>query len=105
MIDGAGPLRILTSIIIPQSIPAIMTVALLHFFYIWNELRNASLYLGIRPDLRTISLSTSVSNPAVGFTPEVLQTSAILLMIVPVIVLFVCQRFFMQDMVVTGLEK
>lgn len=105
MIDGAGPLRILFSIIIPQSIPAITTVALLHFFYIWNELRNASLYLGIRPDLRTISLSTSVSNVAVGFTPEVLQASAILLMIVPVVVLFVCQRFFMQDMVVTGLEK
>jgi len=106
MIDGAGPLRILTSIIIPQSIPAITTVALLHFFYIWNEIRNASLYLGINPNWRTISLSTSVaSNAAVGFTPETLQASAIILMAVPVIVLFVCQRFFMQDMIVTGLEK
>jgi multiple sugar transport system permease protein len=104
MIDGAGPLRILTSIIIPQSIPTITTVALLHFFYIWNELRAASLYLGIAPDKRTISFSIQ-STQALNFTPEVLQASAILMMIVPVIVLFVCQRFFMRDMVVTGLEK
>lgn len=105
MLDGAGPLRILTSIIIPQSIPTITTVALLHFFYIWNELRIASLYLGISPDLRTISFTSPATNAAVGFTPEALQASALLIMLVPVVVLFVCQRFFMQDMVVTGLEK
>jgi ABC-type glycerol-3-phosphate transport system permease component len=40
-----------------------------------------------------------------GFTPEFLQASALLLMVVPIIVLFLSQRFFMQDMVVTGLEK
>lgn len=105
MLDGAGPLRILTSIIIPQSIPTITTVALLHFFYIWNELRVASLYLGIAPNYRTISLSTSIANLAIGFTPEVLEASAMIAMIVPIIVLFVCQRFFMRDMVVTGSEK
>ena len=53
MLDGAGPLRTLISIIIPQAVPAIVTVALLHFFNTWNELRMASLYLGIRPDLQT----------------------------------------------------
>jgi multiple sugar transport system permease protein len=104
MLDGAGPIRILTSIIIPQSIPVITTVSLLHFFYIWNELRLASLYLGISPQLRTISF-TIQSTQAINFTPEVLQASALILVIVPAAVLFICQRFFMQDMVVTGLEK
>jgi multiple sugar transport system permease protein len=104
MLDGAGPLRILVSIIIPQSIPTITTVALLHFFYIWNELRVSSLYLGIRPDLRTISFSIQ-STQTLNFTPELLQASALIMMAVPVIVLFACQRFFMHDMVVTGLEK
>jgi alpha-glucoside transport system permease protein len=98
-------LRILVSIIIPQSIPAITTVALLHFFYIWNEIRMASLYLGIAPNYRTISMGTSIANSAIGFTPEVLEASALLAMIVPVVILFVCQRFFMRDMVVTGTEK
>jgi len=104
MLDGAGPLRTLVSIIIPQSIPAIVTVALLHFFNAWNELRMASLYLGTRPDLQTMAF-TGQAFTTYGFTPEVLQTSAVLLMAVPLVVLFLSQRFFMQDMVVTGIEK
>jgi multiple sugar transport system permease protein len=104
MLDGAGPLRTLVSIIIPQAVPAIVTVALLHFFNTWNELRMASLYLAIRPDLQTISFSAQFS-PTYGFTPEVLQTGAVLLLAIPLLVLFLSQRFFMQDMVVTGLEK
>ena len=37
MIDGAGPFRILRSIIVPQSIAAITAVSLFHFFFAWND--------------------------------------------------------------------
>jgi multiple sugar transport system permease protein len=104
MIDGAGPLRILFSIILPQSVPVVSTVALLHFFYAWNELRMASLYLSTKQDLRTISFSVQTFQ-TLFFTPEMLQVGALAVLAVPVIVLFLAQRFFMQDMVVTGLEK
>jgi multiple sugar transport system permease protein len=104
MLDGAGPLRILISVILPQSIPVVTTVALLHFFYIWNETRLSSLYLGIRPDLQLISFAIQRSQ-SYFFTPEALMVGALLVMIVPVIVLFLSQRFFMQDMIVTQIEK
>lgn len=104
MLDGAGPLRILVSIVLPQAVPVVVTVGLLHFFNAWNEMRMASLYLGIRQDLRTMAFSAQAF-VTFGFTPEFLQASALLLMVVPVLVLFLAQRFFMQDMVVTGLEK
>ncbi len=104
MLDGAGPLRTLVSIVVPQAIPAITTVALLHFFNTWNELRMASLYLAIRPDLQTMAF-TAQAFTTYGFTPQVLQTSAVLLMAIPLLVLFLSQRFFMQDMVITGTEK
>jgi multiple sugar transport system permease protein len=103
MLDGAGPMRTLISIILPQAIPVVVTVALLHFFNAWNELRMASLYLGTSQE-RTMSFSAQAFI-SYGFTPEFLQASALILMAVPVIVLFLSQRFFMQDMVVTGLEK
>jgi multiple sugar transport system permease protein len=105
MLDGAGPLRTLISIIIPQAIPAIVTVALLHFFNTWNELRMSSLYLGIRQDLQTMAFSGQASPQTYGFTPEFLQTSAVMLIAIPLLILFLSQRFFMQDMVVTGMEK
>jgi multiple sugar transport system permease protein len=104
MLDGAGPLRTLISIMIPQAIPAIVTVALLQFFNTWNELRMSSLFLGTRRDLQTLAF-TAQSYTTYGFTPEVLQTSAVILMAIPLLVLFLSQRFFMQDMVVTGMEK
>jgi len=104
MMDGASPLRILVSIILPQCVPVVVTVALLHFFYVWNEVRLSSLYLGISPNLRLISFTVQTYQ-SYGFTPEILETSALLLLIVPIVVLFLAQRFFMQDMVVTGLEK
>jgi multiple sugar transport system permease protein len=107
MLDGAGPVRILTWIILPQSIPVVATVALLHFFYIWNEIRHAALYLGTLPNLWPISIRLGAPT---SFVPGVdiqtaLQARALLVLIVPVAVLFIFQRFFMQDMVVTGQEK
>lgn len=104
MLDGAGPLRILVSVILPQSIPVVTTVALLHFFYIWNETRLSGLYLGISPNLQMVSFAVQ-RNQTYFFTPEALMVGALIVMIVPVIVLFLSQRFFMQDMIVTQIEK
>jgi multiple sugar transport system permease protein len=104
MLDGAGPLRTLISIILPQAVPAVVTVAMLHFFNSWNELRMASLYLSVRPDLQTMAF-TAQAVQSYGFTPESLQASAVILIAIPLLILFLSQRFFMQDMVVTGLEK
>jgi multiple sugar transport system permease protein len=104
MLDGAGPLRILISVILPQSIPVVTTVALLHFFYIWNETRLSSLYLGIAPNLQMVSFAVQ-RNQSYFFTPEALMVGALMVMIIPVIVLFLSQRFFMRDMIVTQIEK
>jgi multiple sugar transport system permease protein len=106
MLDGAGPIRILTSIILPQSIPVVATVAMLQFFYIWNEVRISGLYTA--PNTKFWLLSAGVGLPSVppGTNPEpAIQAGALLLMIVPVLVLLVFQRFFMQDVAVTGMEK
>jgi multiple sugar transport system permease protein len=104
VLDGAGPLRTLFSIVLPQSWPVIITTSLLHFFYIWNETRLASLYLGIRRDL--IPVSFGIQNfQSLAPIQNQLQASALMIMIVPVIVLLISQRFFMQNMVITGTEK
>jgi multiple sugar transport system permease protein len=104
MLDGAGPLRTLVSIILPQAVPVVVTVALLQFFNMWNEMRMSTLYLSTRQDLWTMPY-TAQAFITFGFTAEMLQASALVLMIIPIVVLFIAQRFFMQDMVVTGIEK
>ncbi|MGC1377405.1 MAG: carbohydrate ABC transporter permease [Anaerolineales bacterium] len=106
MLDGAGPLRILTQIILPQSIPVVATVAMLQFFYIWNEVRISSLYGGFNTNFWPISTGVGLPYVAPGVNPEpASQAGALILMVVPVLVLLTFQRFFMQDVAVTGMEK
>ena len=82
----------------------VLTVSLLHFFYIWNESRQAALYLGIRPDLAPVSFGIQ-NFQSLSPIQNTLQASALLIMLIPVLVLLFSQRFFMQDMLITGLEK
>ncbi|MGB8645565.1 MAG: carbohydrate ABC transporter permease [Anaerolineae bacterium] len=104
MLDGAGPVRTLLSVVLPQCIPVLVTVSLLHFFYAWNETRLQALYLSTNPDLFTVAYA--VQNYGSYFpAPSMLQVSALLVMSVPVLVLFLAQRLFMQNIVITGVEK
>jgi ABC-type glycerol-3-phosphate transport system permease component len=81
-------------------------VAMLHFFYIWNEFRLSSLYLGAHTNFWLFAPRVQYGEHATGFNPEPgVQAGALILMIVPVLILLAFQRFFMNDMVVTGLEK
>lgn len=104
MLDGAGPIRTLFSVILPQSWPVVITVSLLHFFYIWNETRQAALYLSTRRDLVPVSFGVQ-SFQSLSPVINQLEASALLVMIVPVLVLLFSQRYFMRNLVITGAEK
>jgi multiple sugar transport system permease protein len=104
MLDGAGPLRRLFSIILPQSWPAVITVALLHFFYTWNETRLAALYLGTNSALKPISFGVQTYQSRVPIQ-NVIEAGSMVAMAIPVIVLILSQRLFMRSMTITGMEK
>lgn len=104
VIDGAGPIRTLFSVVLPQSWPVIITISLLHFFYIWNETRQAALYLSIRRDLVPVSFGVQNFQSLFPIQSQ-LQASALIIMIVPVLALLISQRYFMRNVVVTGTEK
>ena len=105
MIDGAGPLRILRSVIVPQAIPAIVAVSLFHFFFAWNEYFLPLIYLQGKPDLQPLAVGLARFNALYSQEPTLIQAAAILAMILPVAVFFLAQRAFMRGVVVTGVEK
>src|SRR4051812_29868779 len=105
MIDGAGPFRILRSVIVPQSLAAITAVALFHFFFAWNDFFVPLLYLASKPELQPLSIGIQQYNALYASQPTLIQASALLTMAVPVIVFFLAQRAFMRTVVVTGIEK
>jgi ABC-type glycerol-3-phosphate transport system permease component len=44
-LDGAGPLRVLLGVIVPLTQPAIVTVAVVNAFFVWNDLLVALVFL------------------------------------------------------------
>lgn len=105
MIDGAGPFRILISVILPQSLPAITAVSLFHFFFAWNDFFSPLIYLVSAPDLWPLSVGLQRFNATYGRMPNLIQTSALITLVLPVIIFFLAQRVFMQGMVFSGVEK
>jgi multiple sugar transport system permease protein len=105
MIDGAGPLRILRSVIIPQSWPAIISVALFHFVWAWNDYFGPLIYLLGKPELQPIAVGVQIFNFQYGPQPHLVQATSLLAMILPVLLFFFAQRFFMRGVVITGVEK
>jgi multiple sugar transport system permease protein len=104
-IDGASPLRVLTDVIIPQSLPAITAVGLFHFFWSWNDFFEPLVFLQGRPDLYTIPIGLTEFNNIFNIQPGLAMSAAMMAMSLPVVVFFLAQRVFMQGIVITGVEK
>ncbi len=104
-VDGAGPIRTFFSIILPQAVPALIAVALFHFFYAWNDFFGPLIYLAGSQDLLPIAVGLFRFNGLYSSEPQLIQAASILTMIIPLMIFFFAQRFFMQGVVVTGVEK
>lgn len=107
LIDGANPLRILVSIIMPLMKPALTTVAILQFLSDWNDFFAPFIYLNRQP-LYTAAIGLRYFQyiPLETNDPrDHLLMAAAAVMTVPVIALFaVAQRYFISGVVMSGLK-
>ncbi len=105
MIDGAGPFRILVSIIVPQSWPVIIAVALFHLVFAWNDYFEPLIYTLGKPEIQPIAVGIQVFNFKYDQQPHLIQATALMGMVVPIALFFLAQRFFMRGVVITGVDK
>ncbi|RLD03327.1 MAG: carbohydrate ABC transporter permease [Chloroflexi bacterium] len=95
-IDGATPLTTFWRIVMPISLPAIASVFIFQFLWIWNDLLVALIYLGARPNVApmTLKIANLVTNR--GQDWELLTAAAFVSMALPLIVFFSLQRYFVR---------
>src|SRR6478735_3853527 len=103
--DGAGPFRTLISVIIPQSWPVIIAVAVFHLVYAWNDFFGPLLYTSGDPDIQTLALGLQRFNSIHYRDPGLIQAGTLMTMVIPVIAFLLTQRFFTRGLVVTGIDK
>ena len=104
-IDGAGPIQTFFRIILPQSVPALIAVSLFHFFFAWNDFFGPLIYLAGNMNAQPISVGLQRFNGLYSAEPQLIQAASILTMLIPLLMFFFAQRYFMQGIVITGVEK
>jgi multiple sugar transport system permease protein len=105
MMDGASPFRILWSVIIPQSYPVIVAVTVFHIVWAWNDYFGPLIYLSTNMDAQPVSVALARFNGIYSQHPNMIQAGALLTLIIPLVLFFMAQRFFIQGIVITGVEK
>ncbi|MCA9902773.1 MAG: carbohydrate ABC transporter permease [Anaerolineae bacterium] len=97
-IDGASHFQIFTSLVLPLSVPALASFAIFQFLWVWNDLLVALVFLGKTPDqiVLTSKLRELLGSRADNW--EILTSSAFISIVVPVLVFFALQRYFVRGL-------
>lgn len=104
LIDGAGHFRILTTIFIPLSKPALATVAIFAFIGNWNNFLSPLIYLQ-KEELLTLPVGLVQFQGAYGNTDWHLMMAVATIVVIPVLIIFaVGQRYFVQGIATSGLK-
>lgn len=124
MIDGAGDVRTLWSIVVPMSMPVIATVSLLYAITYWNNYFHAMMYTN-SSDMRTIQLylydiinngqafaenlysgwNTGGAAISANVTTEGMVAAAVTMSMVPIVAFYpFVQRFMIQGITVGSVK-
>jgi len=96
--DGATPWTLFTRLVLPLSVPAIASFAIFQFLWVWNDLLVALVFLGTQPEKSVFTARLAELVGSRGQDWHVLTAGAFLTMIMPLIVFFSLQRYFVRGM-------
>ncbi|MFG3339690.1 carbohydrate ABC transporter permease [Glycomyces sp. NPDC048151] len=103
-IDGAGEFRIFRSIVLPNAVPALLTLGLFTFVNNWNDLL-WPLVFTTDAEMGTITSGlTQLTGPS-GIVPHGVMMAGSLIAILPLVIAFLfIQRRFIENIATTGLK-
>lgn len=97
-IDGASDFEIFVKIVLPLSFPVLASFAIFQFLWVWNDLLVAMVFLGSGTDQLVLTGKLNALLGSRGGDWEILTTSAFVTIIVPLIVFFSLQRYFVRGL-------
>ena len=98
-IDGASPVTAFFRLAVPMSVPAIASLVIFQFLFVWNDLLVALVYIGGNTTNQPITqvLANLVSSYGNGF--QFVAAAGFIAMALPLIVFLALQRFFVRGIV------
>jgi alpha-glucoside transport system permease protein len=97
-LDGASHFDIFVRLILPLSVPALASFAIFQFLWVWNDLLVALVFLGKGDDQIVLTSSLRELLGSRGDNWEILTSSAFISILVPLMVFFSLQRYFVRGL-------
>jgi alpha-glucoside transport system permease protein len=97
-VDGANDFKIFRRIILPLSFPALASFAIFQFLWVWNDLLVSMVFLGTEPDKMVLTYKLNSLLGSRGGNWDILTASAFITIIVPLVVFFSLQRYFVRGL-------
>jgi alpha-glucoside transport system permease protein len=95
-IDGASNVNIFRRVVIPLSVPALASYGIFQFLWVWNDLLMALVFAPSAGKPMTVQVTRLLGT--YGSEWHILAASSFLVMLVPLIVFFSLQRYFVQGL-------
>jgi multiple sugar transport system permease protein len=110
-IDGCGPIRYYFRILMPLSVPVIITLGILWFQFLWNDLMGPLIYLTDR-EKYTVTTGLLALRSTLGGTfsrrgqamDHLLMAGSLIGMMPSLIIFFALQRYFIKGVIMTGVK-
>jgi multiple sugar transport system permease protein len=103
-IDGAGYLRILTTIIIPAIKSSMIVVALLIFITLWNDMLQQIIYINTPPKY-TIAIGLNAFRSALKADWSKMMAATCMSFVPGLILYLIGQKYFVEGIVLTGMKN
>jgi len=94
--DGAGELMVFRRVILPLGLPAIASLLIFQFLWVWNDLLVALVFADSQTQPLTVAIREQLRS--FGSNIDVIAPAAFLQLMVPLIVFFTFQRYFVQGL-------
>ena len=95
-IDGASIWTAFVRLAIPLSVPALASLFIFQFLWVWNDLLVALIYLGGSRQVAPLTMRLTNLVGSFGQDWHLLTSAAFISMIVPLIIFFSLQRYFVK---------
>jgi alpha-glucoside transport system permease protein len=104
-IDGASHPTVFLRLVLPTSIPAIASLAIYQFMWVWNDLFVALIYLGGTPEVSPMTLTMANMVNSYGGGWEYLTAAAFISMAFPLLVFFTMQKYYVRGILAGSVKE
>jgi alpha-glucoside transport system permease protein len=92
--DGASEWTIFSRVVLPLGLPAVASLAIFQFLWVWNDLLVALVFAS--PESAPLTVAIREQTRQFGSNIDIIAPGAFVSMVVPLLVFFAFQRYFVQ---------